>query len=472
VDQSEAIAVTETAWGIYVVAAIVVGGYFILARRRFDFLAIACIGALFYFSPLFWGWVFQAAPDLPVIIQPVVYYIATIYLMSLAGAALLWRGSEEQPPDFLRPGSRLSQYYLVLSFAGLVGSLVTSRGEILNPDKLAVLSHVGHSYVLFEVAAALACVSSVIERRRWELAGSVCLLFIDLLVGFRVFVSLAALSVTLILLMRDGQLNFYKKLPIYGSAAAILLAAMLLATATRIAVFSQAATFQAHPNAQVADAKQMQHDGIERDKRSSGRGQWPSEFPAKQLGVPASNWSSIAFRIIRQSGEPFVVQGPLVAVVHTGLSCKPSNILKSLFLLVPPGMARFAPRNSFPPTFFDEYQPILYPNIAYGTGANIWAEMLCRFGYVGLIVFGALLILTLLGLNKLLLGSNSATAAPLALGGTIIAFYIHRNDLHFTLQMLKWVATVFVAAYVLSLLTDRMKSLTRSGAFKDSLNKQ
>ena len=157
-----------------------------------------------------------------------------------------------------------------------------------------------------------------------------------------------------------------------------------------------------------------------------------------------------------------MVQGTLVAIVQTGLSCSASNIFKSLFLLVPPGMARFAPTNSFPPTFYDEYKPILYPDITYGTGGNIWAEMLCRFGYVGLAIFGVLLILVLIGLNRLLLTSSPTFAAPLSLGGAIIAFYIHRNDLHFTLQMLKWVGIVFLAAYILSRAAEQIKRRVRT----------
>jgi hypothetical protein len=170
-----------------------------------------------------------------------------------------------------------------------------------------------------------------------------------------------------------------------------------------------------------------------------------------------SNLKSIVSRLVNQSGEPFVVEATLVAIVQTGLSCIPSNIFKSVFLLVPPGMARFAPTNPFPPTFYDEYQPILYPNIDYGTGGNIWAEMLCRFGYVGVVIFGALLILVLIGLNRLLLKSSPTLAAPLSLGGAIIAFYINRNDLHFTLQMLKWVGLVFFAAYLISLAAGMVK---------------
>jgi hypothetical protein len=448
----------DAAWAMYLVTVVLTAGYFFLTKRRFDFLTIAYIGAIFYFSPLFLGWVLQSGPDLSETIQPTVYLIATIYLIALVATAILSGKSELHAPISSEPSRQLSRWYLLVALFGLVSSLVSTRGAIINIDKLVVLNHVGYFYVLFEVAATLACITAVIERRPWELAAAVLLLFVDLFIGFRVFVTFAALCVTLVLLMRDGELYLYKKLPTYGFAAVILLLAMMLANAIRPMIFDQVAKFQSRPVAPVAQGGGIPGGGS-RNEQSAKLGQAPVEIPRKQPANPltSSDWKSIPYRLIVQSGEPFVVQATLVAVVQTGLSCSPSNIFKSLFLLVPPGMARFAPTNSFPPTFFDEYQPILYPNITYGTAGNIWAEMLCRFGYVGLIIFGVLFVLVLVGLNRLLLKSSPTLAAPLSLGGTIIAFYINRNDLHFTLQMLKWVVLVFLTVYLLSLAADMVK---------------
>jgi hypothetical protein len=438
---------------------ILTAGYFVLTRRRFDFLTIAYIGAIFYFSPLFFGWVMQSAPGLSETIQPTVYLIATVYIVALAGAGILSGKLERAAPASAGPGRPLSRWYLIVALFGLVGSFISTHGAIVNIDKLVVLTQVGYLYVLFEVAATLACISAVIERRRWELAGGVALLFIDLLIGFRVFLTLAALSVTLVLLMRDGRLYLYKKAPTYGSAAIIFLVAMLSAYAIRPMVIDQITHFQSRSSTPVAQGGARQGSEPDQDKQSAK----PSQAPAETLtqrrasALKSSDWKSIPFKLIRESGEPFIVQATLVAIVQTGLSCSPSNIFKSVFLLVPPGMARFAPTNPFPPTFFDEYQPILYPDVTYGTAGNIWAEMLCRFGYVGMAIFGALLILMLIGLNRRLLKSSSTLAAPLSLGGTIIAFYSNRNDLHFTLQMLKWVGLVFFAAYLLSFAADMVK---------------
>jgi hypothetical protein len=449
----------DAAWALYLVTVILTSGYFLLTKRRFDFLTIAHIGAIFYFSPLFFGWVFQASPVLSETIPPTVYLIATMYLIALVAGGLLSTKTEPPALASAEPGRRLSRWYLLLALSGLVASFVSTRGAIINLDKMVVLSHVGYYYVLFEVAATLACISAVIERRWWELAAALLLLFIDLVVGFRVFLILAALSATLILLMRGDRLYLYRKLPTYGSAAVILLVAMLFANAIRPIVYDQVAKLEFHSTEPVGQRAEMQGGEANNSSAPSAPRQPQIQAPKKEPLPPLtfSNWKSVAFRLVQQSGEPFIVQGTLVAIVETGLSCSASNIFKSLFLLVPPGMARFAPTNSFPPTFFDEYQPILYPDIHHGTAGNIWAEMLCRFGYAGLIIFGALLILVLIGLNGLLPKSSAMLAAPLTLGGSIIAFYINRNDLHFTLQMLKWIGLVFLAAYLISFIPEMVR---------------
>jgi hypothetical protein len=449
----------DAAWVMFLVSVILTAGYFVLTKRRFDFLTIAYIGAIFYFSPLFFGWVMQSDPGLSETIQPTVYLIATVYIVALAGAGILSSKPERAAAAPAGPGRPLARWYLILALLGLVGSFISTHGAIININKLVVLTQVGYLYVLFEVAAALACISAVIERRRWELAASILLLFIDLLIGFRVFVILAALSVALIQLTRDGRLYLYKKAPTYGSVAVILLVAMLSAHAIRPTVYDQVAKIKIQ-SVPVAEAEKIQPSETDKNSQSPpAPGKAPVATPTRVPMPPLtiSNWKPIISRLVQQSGEPFIVEATLVAIVQTGLSCSPSNIFKSVFLLVPPGMARFAPTNPFPPTFFDEYQPILYPDVTYGTAGNIWAEMLCRFGYVGMVVFGVLLILVLIGLNRLLLKSSPTLASPLAFGGVIVAFYINRNDLHFTLQMLKWVGLIFFAAYLLSFAADMVK---------------
>jgi hypothetical protein len=349
---------------------------------------------------------------------------------------------------------------LVLAGFGLLGALIASKGAIIDAEKLKVLKQVGYFYVLFEIGASLACISAVIERRWWIATGSVVLLAIDLLVGFRVFVVLTALSVALVLLMRHGRVRLFTKAPNYGLAALLLVVAMLLAHTARFALFESLARLQGVPS---LDTTQMRGDILQYDKAQTPQPHSPTgpsaSSSADEVGSKLPKWAQIPLNLLQHS-EPSIIQATLVAVVQRDLSCSPSNIFKSLFLLAPPGFTKLVP-NPFPPTFFDEYQPILYPGLTSGgLAGNIWAEMLCRFGYVGVVIFGMLMILTLLGAYHLLLKYPTA-AAPIALGGVVVAFYMNRNDLQYTLVMLRQIAIVFALAYGLSTIAARVQRARR-----------
>jgi hypothetical protein len=433
----------DYAWTGYIAAACVGLGYFAFAKRRFDFLSIAFAGAIFYFLPLITGHVLQSSPDLTDSIQPTVYLIATTYVLSLIAASLI---ADRFVPDVrAKTESRtLSAYSLVLAICGLAGALIQSRGFVIQFDKTAAMQQIGILFVLFEIGASLACIAAVVERRWWVVAASAFLLSIDLLAGFRLDVTLTALAVIAVLLSREGSVRLCRKTLSYGLAAAVLVSAMLLTHTIRFAVFDQIASREGGPaEERITKTFQMRSDTLQFQSMT-----------AAQFALP--KWIAVPFNLIQQS-EPFMVQATLVGVVQAGMSCSASNILKSAWLLVPPGLSRLAPANPYPPTFYDEYQPILYPDVTYGTGGNIWAEILCRFGYVGLAIFGLTLITILIGLSQLLVVVPLSFTAPIALIGTVFAFYIHRNDLHYTLVMVKQIVYVFALAYGLALTVAVLK---------------
>jgi hypothetical protein len=266
---------------------------------------------------------------------------------------------------------------------------------------------------------------------------SACLLLaIDLLIGFRVYTVLTSISVAFVLLARQHEMQLFRRAPTYGAAIVLLVAAMLLVHTARFAIFDRAAVLQ--NTARTVKAADMRSDTL----------QFIQASPSQPSESKLPNWTKIPLQLFEQS-EPFVTQSTLTETIRQGYSCSATNILKSVTLI--PGAFRLLP--PYPMTFYDEYQPVLFPTVTYGMGGNIWAEMLCRFGYAGLALFGILMIAALIGAQRLFLYSPSTFAAPLAFCGVIVAFYIHRNDLHFTLVMVRQVAGVFMLALMLSLAT-------------------
>ena len=446
-------------WIGFALATALAFGFFFFTTRRFDLLTIAYIGALFYFSPLFWGSVLQSSADLDSTVPSAVYLIAIGYVIALVLAGVFSDTPDPKPTQ--RTARLLAGWYLIIAALGLAGALATSKGAIFNADKVEALKQVGYCYVLFEIAASLTCISAVIERRWWVSAAGASFLATDLLVGFRVFTVLTALSVALVMLMRDGRIKLITKAPTYGAAAAVLVVAMLFVHTARFAIYDHIAITENGPR--TLDTRKMRSDILQFDKTST-QSNTPDKEPegAAPLSTIVSNaesavrrWMQTPFDLLKRS-EPSIIQATLAGIVQRNVSCNAWNIFKSLYLLIPPGFTALVP-NPFPSTFYDEYKPMLYPNIDYGTGGNIWAEMLCRFGYAGVAIFGVLLVSTLIGLFRLLGTAPRVTAAPLAFGGIVIAFYIGRNDLHFTLVMLRQIAIVFGVAYLLSVIFDRVR---------------
>jgi hypothetical protein len=451
---------SDVAWTGYLASVAAGFGFFFFVKRRFDFLTLAFIGALFYFFPLVFGRVLQSSPDLTSSIQPVVYFIATGYALSLVAAAVV---ADRFTPSIREPAksASMSGVLLLLAICGLVVALVESKGDVIQFDKVKGMQQIGIFYVLFETAASLGCIAAAVERRWWFVAAGALLLTIDLLTGFRAYTTLTALGVGTALLGRQCRFRLYRKAPSYGAALIVLALAMLLTHSARFAIFDQIAAWRGVPTSErMKRASDMRSDTIQYQRATTSK-QIEGSDAVSAVEPPMPKWGSIPFHLLEQS-EPFMIQATLVGVVQTGLSCTASNILKAAWVLIPPGLTKLVP-NPYPPTFYDEYQPILYPDITYGTGGNIWAEMLCRFGYPGLLVFDTLLILALIGLSRLLLIAPPILTAPISLAGVILAFYIHRNDLNYTLVMLKQIVWVFLAAYLLTRVAAWLPQAARSG---------
>src|ERR1700730_13057385 len=161
---------SDAAWGGFVAASALAFVVFFFKKRRFDLLTVAYIGAMFYFSPLFFGRVLQSSKAFSSTVSVPVYMIATAYVLALTFAAIL---SERFYRDTLPTAARsLSGWYAISALIGFVGSLILSHGAIINADKVEALEQVGYLYVLYEIAGSLTCISAAMERRWWLVAAS------------------------------------------------------------------------------------------------------------------------------------------------------------------------------------------------------------------------------------------------------------------------------------------------------------
>ncbi|WP_407169418.1 hypothetical protein [Bradyrhizobium sp. ORS 111] len=431
----------DLSYGTLVASVGIAAVYYFFARRRFDFLTVSLIGAAFYFSPLLLRTVEVTLVTDPTIPAPV-NWIAAGYLLALVAAGLIAAGlPAPQRSKLLLPSAAAP--CLALAVVGLIGAIATTRGAIVNADKIVVLKQVGYSYVLFEIAASLACIASVVERRWTILAGACAMLAIDLLLGFRNYAVLTAISTAFVLLASQPAMRLIVKGPTFGIACVLLVAAMLALHTARFAIFDAIAVERNAPR--VTRAAEMRGDTLQFMRAASMAGTPTSAASAAEAPTSLPRWFLVPLQLFEHS-EPFTIQATLVETVHRAYSCSPGNILKSLTLI--PGAGHLLP--SYPMTFYDEFQPALFPTVDYGLGGNIWAEMLCRFGYAGVVAFGLAMLICLVGMQRLFLAAPPTLSAPIAFSGVIIAFYIYRNDLHYTLVMIRQTLGVFAIALVIA----------------------
>ena len=137
---------------------------------------------MFYFLPLISGHVLQSSANLSSSIQPMIYVIASAFILALVAAAAL----APDPVAIPAPATpAIAGPFLLLAVFGLIAALIQSGGAVIQFDKVKALQQVGIFYVLFETAASLACLAALIERRWLVAAAAILLLAVDLLAGFR-----------------------------------------------------------------------------------------------------------------------------------------------------------------------------------------------------------------------------------------------------------------------------------------------
>lgn len=446
------------AWAAFVAISIFDLLYFLLVKRRFDFLTIAFVGGVFYFSPLFVGYVIQSGPYDPAIPEQV-YWIGTGYLLTiLVGALIADRFDQEMRPGDTKPHP-MSWWYVGIAVAGLVGELVRSHGALINPDKLVVLNEISYLFATFEIASGLALLSAIIERRLYAGLIAGLLIVIDVMIGFRFYAVLTALAIPVAVFLHEPRPRFIPEKILTGVGAAVFVVVILMAHTARLALFNTFGHYQ------ITAMQQMRSDTIQYSQAMETAQAQASSRPAQsapppiEFHVPA--WAKAPVRMFMNS-EQFLTQGVLVETVHQQYACTASNILKSLYLVLPPGFGRLLP-NPYPPTFYDEYQPVLYPGLNYGLGGNVWAEMLCRFGYFGDAAFAVILITLLIVLNYAIRLAPEYAVAPLTLGGVVLAFYFNRNDVNYELVMLRQITFVFIMALAASWVVGSSKAATLGG---------
>ena len=401
---------------VFIAAAATGSAYFLSRRRRFDFFALGFASSLVYFLPGFFGFVRSSSNFLvPEPLQTGTYLVFLAVLVATVTGAIVFDQVFQERPAPARTSVSLrltAEIAVMVAFLGLLATLATSGAELFSPRKSDVIDSVGRWHILFRFAAIYAVIFAVLRKDVLPgIVGGAFLLF-DLFIGFRLGVVIGLLSAATLLLNRRGAQVLLQSQKRMLAAGIVAVAAIFLYKRVYIAV---------------------------------KLGLWDTVIA--RLTSPDLSFVAL------MSSEPFGTQTILNEVIRTGFTVDAGHLKTTAALLVPFSNMLGAEIQSFN----DIFQQELFGGVARGGLANnIWAQMFAIGGWFGIAIIVPVYVGLLAIGSWLLSSSRGATLALIAVVFTFIAFYIHRNDVLYTLVLLRrslflWVVFVLPAMVLIDM---------------------
>ncbi len=370
--------------------------YFLICKRKFDYFAVAYFSACVYFMPGFFGFTAYHIngywANYP--LNPDVYLIMSLVLISIFLFALI--GSRVKNIflfEFYVPSVHvIIKVILLMSFAGLIALVLTAGDAIHATDKNIVAENLGRWHILFYTTAAIGLPLAFSMNQLGMMIPFVFLLFFDLYLGFRSAMAVGFLSIAILYLVSKprSRLIFEHFVPLIFIAI--------------IAVF-----FFLYKT--VAFSVKL--------------GSWDVVVEALR--------DSETYEYMITRSEPFATQQILNSVISENFKVGLDNIFSVFGQLL-----LFGPELGLSlPSFNDLFQPTLFPSVDYGLASNVWAQMWSAGGWYLLFLFLLVFNVVLVIGNATLESKSIAIKAGCVPMFLYWAFYIHRNDIGYIVNIEK-----------------------------------
>lgn len=152
--------------------------------------------------------------------------------------------------------------------------------------------------------------------------------------------------------------------------------------------------------------------------------------------------------------EPFTTQCILNSVVSEQYKVE-ENTLKSIKNLLP-----FSKKNKYK-SFNEQVQKDLFPDIKYGMGSNIWAEIYSNLSITN--VYISCLVYVCIGLGATILYricNNDILKVAILLNFSFFIFYIHRNSITYQINLNLRVIYLYIGVFLLYEIFKKFKYLS------------
>ena len=467
----------EMAQLLFILLSAAIAIYFVW-RMKLDPMAVAFGSTLIYFTPGLFGVAqFSYGEGLPVYSQPMAVGAYGMMSLVMAAVAIGAYAVDRVPagaPIALPFGDKVASVLIFFAIAAGVMSIRSTGVYYLCLDKAIVLDKLDPWYYYASLSAAFA-VATAYCLRQWPIfvLGMVCLIA-DLYAGFR---SAIAISFVACMMLSEDQLKqSWRKIITF--AAVLVAGGGVLFMVKHLIVPAKMVT-GSYCEAQLEIDRKLEADaksaGLSKGKGGSPQTQQsaggaPAKGSARVIVPMKENLERTVHNLSRPDfyvtafvlqSEASVIQSTLNEVVRRDFKTGASYLVGQILTGLPLGYSVFGIDSSTVKSFNELFQPALFPKVPYSMANNPWAQAYAAGGLTMVAVFAAGYALVL-GLISLLFNrSTGALKAALAVTGTWIAFYFHRNDLYIEAILIKHVVYISAASMLLAWLWHVLPPLVR-----------
>lgn len=402
---------------IFLIVVLSTLSYVLLAKRSFDFFSIAILGGVFYFSPAFAGFAYNPALQAYDPLTNMQYIIFTIYFFIFGIGAFVVDGllANHQLPILLTENSIKTS--LMLNVSKILGViyicsflyLVYGLGRnALSSDKLIIMNQLGIDFSIFLTSCLVGLLLWYKQSKTLFILAIIGLLY-ALFIGYRFVFILSFLSfITYYLSMQGKQVLILKS---WKTLAIIAIIGLFL--------FSYEYMFVAYKMFDLNVIKENIIINIDRYQR------------------------------LLSHSEPMVVQENLNLILQHNFRLPLHYLVNNLMVLIFPFASKLGLYHNMP-NFSQLFQEHFYSGYQYGTATNIWGEMFVFGGYS--LLFGFMFLLAgicfAMSLQMKKCSLNLLTVIiPI---GMILFFYLQRNDIAFTINMVRNFVLIWIFANLIS----------------------
>lgn len=373
--------------------------YFFYSRRYIDVYLVAAVSGILFFSVAFLGEV-EGPPNYPPLtVSSTLHYSFSLYFIAILLCAWIkdkrCQKHHDQTKQELITNHRAAMLAIAVWCAASVYLMASYPALLFAGTKTEFMLEAGFQHTLTLSLSTLAATCVLTSKLSWRFTVASVIIGFSVLAGSRTTAALSIVACVLVYGQRVGPIALFRARPVLYPIALVVLVA---SGASLKYVYS---SFRA--------------DGV--------------------AGVKGMFASKSIAEVVVGGAEFLSTQYIFADVVECDYRTDGKHIFWGWLSVLPIPRSWYGAGSG---EFNELFQGELYSDVHFGMAYNPFAEFYAGAGIVGIIVFVGGMLVGLYTLDNCIGNPRCAAWVPvMAIAGSLLAFYIHRNSVGVTFAMIR-----------------------------------